>query len=396
MNDRASPSVTPLTFPLIALMVSAALPACSGETPEQLAAPKPRIPQVQTLILEPQTWQQTLEAYGVVEPAEDVAITLDFSAPVTALHFEEGQRVEQGQLLIELDSRKRDLRLAQAATAVEEMQAGLEEARRELERRRDLASSGAVSREILDRSEIDLRRATARYEDALAAYRLADRERTESQILSPVSGIVDRKAVEPGETVMPGQLLGSVQVVDRVRVRVYVSERVVNDLRVGTGAEVRSAGVPGRTFRAIIEAVGINADPQTGNFPVKLTQPNEDGLLRPGMTARVRLQGLTHADTLLIPDNALVDRRQRRVVYVVRDGKAVEVEPLLRASVGEEVPVLGGLEAGDRLVVTGMEQLVDGSLVDVIEPPLIERESIEPDRIEPAVIEDEPFEDQGP
>jgi len=391
MNDRASPSVTPLTFPFIALMVSAALPGCSGETPDQLAVPEPRIPQVQTLILEPRTWQQTLEAYGVVEPTEDVAITVDFSAPVTAVHFEEGQRVEQGQLLIELDSRKRDLRLAQAATAVEEAQAGLEEARRELERRRDLASSGAVSREILDRSEIDLRRATARYEDALAAYRLADRERTESQILSPVSGIVDRKAVEPGETVMPGQLLGSVQVVDRVRVRVYVSERVVNDLRVGTWAEVRSTGVPGRTFRAIIEAVGINADPQTGNFPVKLTQPNEDGLLRPGMTARVRLQGLTHADTLLIPDKALVDRRQRRVVYVVRDGKAVEVEPLLRASIGEEIPVLGGLEAGDRLVITGMEQLVDGSPVDVIEPPLNERESIEP-----AVIEDEPLEDQGP
>jgi len=226
-------------------------------------------------------------------------------------------------------------------------------------------------------SQVALRRATARYEDALAAQRLAERELTESRVLSPVSGIVDRRLVETGETVMPGQLLGSVQVVDRVRVRVHVGEREVNDLRVGAVAEVRSAGVPGRVYQARIEAVGIKADPQTGNFPVKLTLSNEDGLLRPGMTARVQLQGLTHSDTLLIPDEALVDRRRRRVVYVVRDGKAVEIEPLLRASVGEEIPVLDGLHPGDRLVVAGMEQLIDGSPVKVADRAVIEKEDAE-------------------
>jgi RND family efflux transporter MFP subunit len=259
------------------------------------------------LILPHTSWQQILDAYGVVEPAEDVAITVDFSAPVKTVHFEEGQQVEQGQLLIELDSRKRDLRLRQAVTAVEE-----------------------------------------------------------SLVLSPASGIIDRRSVEPGETVMPGQLLGSVQAVDRVRVRVHVGEREVNDLRVGADAEVRSPGVRGRIYQAKVEAVGIKADAETGNFPVKLTLPNEDGLLRPGMTARVRLWGLTNAHALLIPDDALVDRRRRRVVYVVRDGRAVEVEPLLRASVGERIPVLEGLKAGARLVVEGMEQLVEGSPVEVV------------------------------
>jgi RND family efflux transporter MFP subunit len=377
MNDRASPPVSLLSLSNLVLMVSVAVIGCSGETPEQTAAHGPRIPQVQTLILEPRTWQQTLEAYGVVEPAEDVAITVDFSAPVEAVYFQEGQRVEQGRVLIELDNRKRALRLEQAATTVEEAHADLEEARHDLERRQGLADSGSVSREILDRSQVALRRATARYEDALAAKRLAERELTESRVRSPVSGIVDRKAVEPGETVMPGQLLGSVQAVDRVRVRVHVGEREVNDLRVGAAAEIRSAGVPGRVYQARIEAVGIKADPQTGNFPVKLTLSNEDGLLRPGMTARVRLQGLTHSDALLIPDEALVDRRRRRVVYLVRDGKAMEVEPLLRASVGEEILVLGGLHRGDRLVVAGMEQLIDGSPVTVVDRAVIKKEDAE-------------------
>jgi membrane fusion protein (multidrug efflux system) len=364
-------------IPLITLLVSTLLCGCTEEAPEQPIALEPRTPKVKTLNLEPQTWQQTLDAYGVVESAEDVAITVDFSAQVTAVHFEEGQRVEQGHLLIELDSRKRDLRLAQATTAVEETRAGLEEARHDLQRRRGLADSGAVSREVLDRSEIALRRATARYEDALAAHRLAERELTESRVLSPVSGIVDRKSVEQGETVMPGQFLGSVQTVDRVRVRVYVSEREVNDLRVGARAEVRSASLPGSIFPAKVEAVGIKADPKTGNFPVKFTLSNEDGLLRPGMTTRVRLQGLIHTEALLIPDDALVDRQRRRVVYVVRDGQAVEVEPLLRASVAEHIPVIEGLKPGDQLVIEGMEQLVDGSPVDVIEAKRIELAVIE-------------------
>jgi membrane fusion protein (multidrug efflux system) len=167
MNHRASPSATLLSLLNVVLIVSVSAIGCSGETPEQTAAPEPRIPQVQILILKPQTWQQTLEAYGVVEPSEDVAITVDFSAPVQAVHFEEGQRVNQGQMLVELDDRKRALRLEQAVTAVEEARAGVEKARRDLERRQGLAGSGSVSREILDRSEVALRRATARYEDTL-------------------------------------------------------------------------------------------------------------------------------------------------------------------------------------------------------------------------------------
>ncbi len=369
MNRGAMVSLNHGSLSCLILLLSLALSACSRGPAEPAAAPEPRIPQVQTLTLEPRTWNQTLDAYGVVEPTEDVAITVDFSAQVAAVHFEEGQRVEEGQLLIELDARKRGLRLTQAATEVEQTRAGLEEARLDLERRQGLAGSGAVSREVLDRSELALRRSTARYEEALAAQHLAERELSESRVLSPVSGIVDRKSAEPGETVMPGQLLGSLHTVDRVRVRVYVGEREVNALRVGTDAEVHSPGVRGRLYPAKIEAVGIKADPETGNFPVRLTLANEDGLLRPGMTARVRLQGLKDPRALLIPDSALVDRRRRRVVYVIREGRAVEVEPLLRASLAEWIPVLEGLQAGDRLVVAGMEQLIDGSPVEVVAGP---------------------------
>ncbi|AHF05425.1 hypothetical protein MARPU_05890 [Marichromatium purpuratum 984] len=366
MHGRARPS--PITLLLVSAL-STILVGCSPEATDPSTPLEPRIAQVRVLTLEPRPWRQPIDAYGEIEAVEDVAFTVDFSAQVEAIHFDEGQRVEAGALLVELDARKRGLRLRQATTAVARTRAGLEEAHQELDRRRGLAGSGAVSREALERAEIALRRASAAYEEMLAAERLAAREVAESRVLSPVDGIIDRRAVEPGEMVMPGQLLGSVQTADRLRVRAHVGERAVNALRVGAEAEIRSAGVPGRRYRGRIESVGIKADPDTGNFPIKILLDDTDGLLRPGMTARVRLQAVLDPEALLIPDTALVDRHRRRVVYVVRDGRAVEIEPMLRASTAEWIPALEGLAAGDRLVVEGMAQLIDASPVEIVTEP---------------------------
>jgi len=251
---------------------------CSDAPPDgpAEAAPPPRVAEVQVLTLAPERWQQQVLAYGVIEPAEDLDVSVDLSAEVAAVHFDEGDQVAAGQLLIELDSAEQGLRLEQAEAAVAEARAGLDEARSDHERRRGLAGSGAVSREVLERSELALARAGAWLEDALAARALAEREVREGRIESPVDGTVERRQVEPGERVMPGQVLASIQTLGRVRVRAHVGEREVNDLAAGSAAEVRSPGARGRVFDAVIESVGMRADPETGNFPVRLTLPNED------------------------------------------------------------------------------------------------------------------------
>jgi membrane fusion protein (multidrug efflux system) len=162
---------------------------------------------------------------------------------------------------------------------------------------------------------------------------------------------------------MPGQQLALIQTVDTVRVTTFVSEKDINALRVGGEARVTTPGVRGKEYAARIESLGAKADSATGNFTVRLALRNEDGLLRDGMTARVHLQGLQYPDALLVPDTAVVDRNRRRVVYKVVNGKAVEVAPVLAATVGDLIPVLDGLQAGDRIIVEGLEGVVDGSLL---------------------------------
>ncbi|MCP3866881.1 MAG: efflux RND transporter periplasmic adaptor subunit [Gammaproteobacteria bacterium] len=353
-------SVLPLLFVLI--LVS----ACDQQSPAPKAESNPSgTAQVRILVLQPQDWQQTIQVYGVVEATEDVAVSVDFSGTVTKVYFKETQRVSQGELLVELDNTKQGLRVDRARSGAEATKAALEEARRTLSRRRNLEAKAAVSKELLESSEIAVRQAAATYEDALAGLALAERELAESRVLSPVDGLVEKRAVEPGETVLPGHELARIQAVDVVRILTFVSERDVNFLRSGTVALVTSPGVPGRSFEAMIESIGVQADPRTGNFSIKLTLPNADGLLRPGMTARVQFQGFREQGRLLIPEKALVDRNRRKVVYLALAGKAREVEPVLRATTGDRLPVIDGLSPGDQLIVSGLEYLIDGSPIEI-------------------------------
>ena len=104
--------------------------------------------------------------------------------------------------------------------------------------------------------------------------------------------------------------------------------------------------------------------PSAGS-PVKLRVDNSDGLLREGMSAQIRLQGREGDSLLAVPRSALVDRDRQRVVFVIRDGRAVKVVPSLGMAMGDWIPVLSGLQAGDLVAISSLSALVDGTEVVV-------------------------------
>ncbi len=350
-----------LVIASVALMLLVSRP---GRT--QSEKPSSRVAQVTTQVLTPQPWQESFRTYGVVKPVEEIDLAIDFAATVETVHFEEGQRVEAGTKLIEFDPRKRQLKLEQANAVVDDARVRLNEARNDLQRAVKLRQGGVVTTDEHQQCEANYRSTEARLAEALAAQALAQRELDENTLLSPVSGLVASRSVEPGETVMPGEALAKVQVVETVRVVTYVSERDINSLRVGATAAVAAAAAPGELYGARIESLGATADSKTGNFSVKLTVSNEHGLLRDGMTARVTLQGITVDDALIVPRTALADRNRRRVVYVVRDGKAVEIQPALAIDTGEAYLVLAGLSAGDEVILNGDAEIIDGTPVEPV------------------------------
>ena len=310
-------------------------------------------------------WSGTLTTFGVIEALEEVDVAAELGGTVLAVYVSEGDRVEAGQLLLELDPEKRELVLRQARQSAQQARTALDEARLKLERRQELAQLETISKEVLDNARLSLDSASAAYERALASQRLAERELRDTRITSPTEGLVDVKSVEPGESVALGARLITLQAVSALQVHTWVSENDVSYISSGATAEVSLSSLPGQTYPALVEWVGVNADPMTGNFPVKLILQEAAERLRPGMTATARIQAAALEDVLLLPEGALLDRDRRRVVFVVEDGRAVMRAPQLAAGFTDQHWILSGLKAGDQVVVSGQSRLIDGSPVAV-------------------------------
>ncbi len=350
----------------IPLLFTAALliTACGAEVPDTEPKASTALAHgVTTEQLEPVSWQGWVASFGVVEALKEVNVASELSGTVSAVYVDEGDRVEAGQLLLELDTRKRDLALEQAKQQVERTQIALKEAQLKLERRHSLAERETISQEILDNARLAVDAASATHQQALAARNLAQRELADTRIISPTTGLVDEQRVEPGEPVQAGASLIKLQALGGVRVQTWVSEQDVLLLSAGDNAEVEVPGLPGESFAGLVEWVGVKADPSTGNFPIKLILDSDHPGLRPGMTASTRMQAKAIADVLILPETALLDRNRRRMVFVVEDGIAQLREPVLSAGLSGSLQILAGLSAGERVITEGHQSLVDGSPV---------------------------------
>lgn len=359
-----SNSTSPVYLRAFLLVGALSVGACS-EAPEPGSddAKAPHQVEVTVEELRPLNWQTTVSTFGVVEALEEVNVAAELSGTVIAVHINEGDRVKTGQLLLELDPQKRELAVQQMEQQVQHAQAALKEARLKLQRRRDLAEKETISREVLDSAQLAVDLANAAYQQVLASAELARRELADTRIFSPTEGLVDIRAVEVGEPVQAGASLITLQAVQGMRMQTWVSEADIAYIRAGDPARVIVSGIAGREYAANIEWVGVNADQATGNFPVKLILSGETDALRPGMTARAELQGISKPDALLLPEQALVDRNRRRVVFVIEDGVAHLREPLLAAGFSNRLQILDGLVAGDHVVVAGHSHLLDGDTV---------------------------------
>ena len=324
------------------------------------SAPKANT-KVQLATLFPQALIQSYSASGVVEAAEEVTLTIDFNAIVKQLFADEGQAVVEGQKLAALDAQKRELAASQAKQMLAQAQAAVDEARLDLNRRQSLAANQTVSKETLDKARLAVDRTQAAYLEAEATRDLAARELADSTVLAPVSGVIDKRQVEAGETVLAGQPLFTLQTVSALRANVWVGEAIVGKIRVGTKAEVYFPSSD-QSQSATVESVAINAHPKTGNYAVKLVIGNAAGI-RPGMTVKATIQGEVLANALVLPAAALIDRDRKKVVLKVTAGKAEQVEPKLQPLHDGNWLVVEGLLAEDQVIVAGQLLVVDGASV---------------------------------
>jgi len=284
---------------------------------------------------------------------------------VRAVPVEEGDRVAQGQLLVQLDDAVPAAQLAQAEAAQAEAEAALAIAQADLRRAAQLSRSDNVARQVLEQREAAARQAEARLRATRAQLQEAQARLAQTRILAPAAGIVSRRSVLPGAVVQPGQEM----------LRLIRGGRLELDARV---PELDLAGVgPGQAVRVqhgereimgTVRALAPVVAGETRLGVVHVALPPESGL-RPGMFARAEILPAP-APALTVPQEAVVFRDGRPVVFVLPEGaERVALRPIATGLRREGVvEVAEGLAPGERVVATGAGFLSEGDRVRVAAP----------------------------
>lgn len=289
-----------------------------------------------------------INALGTARANESVEITSKTSNIVTAVRFEDGQRVQKGQVLIELDG-------AQATADLAGAEAARAESASQLNRSRELLSTKALSAAQFDQIEATLKSNEARV--ASARSRLAD-----TVVRAPFSGRVGLRRVSVGSLVNPGTTIASLDDISTIKVDFAVPENYLASLRNGLAVYVTSTAFPDRDFVGKVATVDSRIDSVTRSVTVRALLPNTDGALKPGMFLSVRLDRDVH-EALMIPEAALVPEQSRQFIYVVEDGKAARREVRIGRREPGKVEVVAGLKPGEHVIVEGTQKVREGGAV---------------------------------
>lgn len=287
-----------------------------------------------------------VRATGRIEALQAVELRPDEQGRVTGLHFFEGQFVGRGAALVTIDA-------AMARAQAERATAERDLARQQLERVRLLRQQNAASAADLERAEANARSAAA----ALAVLQL---QIARSTVRAPFAGVVGQRFVSVGDYVTTGTRLLTLQTVDPQRAVIEVPERHAVSLRPGQTVAFTVAAAPGRTFNAQVDFIDPVVQTANRTIMVKGRAPNPNRVLRPGMFIEARLATATRMNAVVVPEDAVQPLRTANVVWVIDGGKASRRVVQLGARSQGVVEVLGGVKAGELVVVGGLERMAEG------------------------------------
>ncbi|HRF07338.1 MAG TPA: efflux RND transporter periplasmic adaptor subunit [Xanthobacteraceae bacterium] len=311
-----------------------------------------------------------VESLGTVQPLVSVLIRARVDSQVVKVHFEDGARVKEGDLLFTLDSRSIDAQILQAEATLARDKAQLEKAERDRDRVAGLAAKGTISQvqEADAKTNVEVLKATVAQDEAnLQNLRVL---RTYYEVKAPVSGRIGIANVRQGSLVRladSGTPLATINQIAPIYVAFGVPERFIPDLRAaGDKATVEVAFQSELTLSdGKVAFIENTVDPQTGTILVRGIFQNSDEKLWPGTLASVRVTLRTDPNVVTVPAEAVQSGQKGTFVFVVENNVArVRGVKVARNADGESV-IVEGLNGGEMVVTDGQLSLRDGSRVEI-------------------------------
>lgn len=324
--------------------------------------------------LQPGQFIEQIKALGTVEAWSTAQVTSQVSGILQKLHFAEGQPVEEGALLAELDGRSYQAALLQAEGSLQETRAQLAQAELDLRRYQSLNKNESIARQTLEQQQAQVNQLRGSLKVRQAQRDAAQLNVDYSRITAPIGGRMGLRAVDVGNHVAAGStVLVTITQQQPIAVSFTVPEQEVQPLLQASNGEaplvVEAWSRDDRQLLAtgVLDSMDNQVDTSTGTLRLKARFTNENNQLFPKQFVNVRLQLATHENVLKVPNDALQFGNQGRFVWVLDDEDKAQMQ-LVKPGQGdaEFTLVKGDLQDGQRVVVEGVDRLKNGSKVEVI------------------------------
>jgi len=304
-----------------------------------------------TRAVQPQRLIDEIQALGTARANESIEIRPRISSVVTEVVFEEGDLVQKGDLLVELENSE-----ILAGLAVAE--ASLRESRSLYDRSKSLIHTQVISAANLEQLLAAMQVDVAEVEEAKA--RLAH-----TTIRAPFTGRVGLRRVSPGGYVDTSTVITTLDDTESIKLDFSIPETFLTVVSEGMNIEAESLVYPDRTFAGTVDSIDTRLDPVTRSVRIRAIVPNGDDALKPGMFMTVNLQR-DRGEVLVAPEESIVPEGGQQFVFLIRDGVAQKQAVTLGRRVPGSVEIVSGLSAGDTIITEGTHKVRHGSPVEVL------------------------------
>ena len=298
------------------------------------------------------TIEDRIEALGTLRANESVELTASVTETVTAINFDDGDRVKAGQVLVQMTNDEEQAQLREARVTVDE-------AKRQYERIKSLRAQQSASESQLDEQQRVWEANRARL--AAIESRLADR-----LLRAPFAGVVGLRNVSIGALVEPGDVITTLDDDSVMKLDFSVPSVYLAALVPGMPVTAITRAWQGQLFEGRVKSIDSRVDPVTRTVIVRALLPNPDHALRPGMLMQVELQS-QRREAIIIPEECLVAQGQKQFVYVVdrADNKVERREVRIGTRRPGEVEIIEGLVVGEQVITDGTLKVRPGNIVSI-------------------------------
>lgn len=316
-----------------------------------------------------------LDELGTVTPTDVVTVVPQISGYLMNVGFTQGQIVQQGQFLAQIDPRPYQINLAQYQAALEKDEASLEQARSDLARYRKLAAQNSISAQTVSDQTYTVAQDQALVKIDQSNIATANLDLVYCHITAPVTGRVGLRLVDPGNYVTSGSSTGIVVIttVSPTTVIFSVAQQnlapIMEQIEGGKTLTATAYDSDDSTMleQGELEAVDNQVNASTGMVKLRADFLNVDNKLFPNQFVNIHLLVKTITNAVLIPNSAIQNGAPGDYVYLLQPDHTVKVQPVTTGPTdGVNTVILKGIQPGDRVVVDGVDRLTDGSNVQVV------------------------------